>query len=138
MANPTRFTKVGMAGKPNFNGANRGDYSLQTITAPIAIVAAATEQTTDVVLPAKCYVISTALNVITPESTGATKTIDIGLSTAGAAVLGDDVSVSTSAIVAGLGGQDGSGQSVTYTLGSDDYAELDAEIVIQLLVADGK
>lgn len=125
---------------------------------PITIVAAATEQDTAFDIPANAVVRGVYLEVNTAEATGGTKTIDVGtLSTDSGNADGflDGVSVAATGMVKGtllntgqtLGAllsvdEGGTGelvpepcvapgsQSVTYTLGSDDFAELSANIVI--------
>ena len=128
---------------------------------PVTIVAAATEQDTGYDLPAKAIVREVHLDVTTAEATGATKTIDVGTdgsgsndpdgwldaaSVAAIAVVGP--SLANGAMTRGAllrEDEDGAGayvpmsdsasggESITYTLGSNDFAELVANIVIDYI-----
>ena len=132
MANPTRYTRLGIGDAPTAI-RNKGDYFIQTLTAPVTIVASTAAQTTTTQLPPRCLVESVVLNVTTAESTGTTQTIDIGLSTGGAADLANDISVASTGFVAGLQNVVGDAAFLTYSLGSTDYAELEAEIVVKVI-----
>lgn len=128
---------------------------------PVTVVAAATEQDTGYNLPAKSIVKGVYLDVQTAEATGGTKTVDVGTDGSGSNDPDgwlDGASVAATGIVAGsltsgaqtLGAllhedEDGagalvpmpdvasSGESITYTLGSNDFAELVANIVIEFV-----
>lgn len=127
---------------------------------PIALVDSTAEQDTGFDLPDDGIVLDVFLNVKTPEATGATKTVDVGLKSgeAGGDTDGflDGVSVAAGGIKKGTlasGGQtkgallradesgsgglvpephvlNGTAKSVVYALGSNDFAELDAEIIV--------
>ena len=125
---------------------------------PIVRAAATTEQKSGVELPAKAVVLNVYVDVITAESTGATKTIDVGTDGSGSNDPDgwlNGVSVAATGIVKGtlvntgqtLGAllsvdEDGSGalvpevdvtsggEEITYTFGSNDFAELVANIII--------
>ena len=141
---------------------------------PLTVVAAATEQDTGWDLPAKSLVLDVWLDITTEETTGGTKTVDIGtLSTDSGDADGfaDAISVAAAgrinseAVISGTGANafwntntrgallsifqqgaagdadnggiyaripcvDPGSLSVTYTLGSDDFAELVANICI--------
>ncbi len=133
MANPSRFTKIGYTAN---KAMNTYEPYKQMISIPLPVVASGAEQTTTVTLPARAVVTNTVLNVITAEATGTTKTIDVGLDTAGAAVLGNDLSVAATGSKIGLTGVVADGDTVTYTLGSANYAELVAELIIEYIAAD--
>lgn len=136
MANPSRLTKLGIAGSVR-STRNRGDYFKQIITAPITVVASTSVQTTTVQLPPQCVVTGAIVNVINAEVTGTTKTIDVGLSLGAGKELADGVSVADAGFVVGLGGVDGGQNFLTYTLGSADFVELDAEIVVEVIGSEG-
>lgn len=126
--------------------------------APLTIVAAATAQDTAIVLPAKCVITNVFVDVTTQEATGATKTVDIGISGGDENGLLDGVSVASAGIIKGtlastgqtLGAllrtdEDGSGalvpepdvssggETICYTLGSDDFAELVANVIVEYI-----
>ena len=131
----SRFTSIGFSGRKD-QVSNRSDAFKQIIEIPITLVASGAEQSTGVTLPTRCVVTSTIVNVFTAEATGTTTTIDVGLLAGGGADLADDVSVAATGFVAGISDVVGSGDEVTYTLGSADYAELDAVILLEITAAD--
>ncbi len=131
----SRFNSIGLSGRKDV-ASNRSDAFKQIIEIPITLVASATEQSTGVILPTRCVVTSTIVNVFTAEATGTTKTIDVGLLAGGGADLANDVSVASTGFVVGESGVVGSGDEVTYTLGSADYAELEAVILLEITAAD--
>lgn len=128
---------------------------------PVTRVALATEQDTGIDLPAKAIVRGVYLDVITKEDTGGTKTIDIGtdgtgsndpdgfIAAASVAAAGIVTGIFTAAgqTVGALLSEDeggtgelvpvpdcsSGGESITYTLGSNDFAELVANIVIDYI-----
>jgi hypothetical protein len=133
--NPSRFNKLSTAGQVKVD-ENRGDIFTQTITFPITVVAASTEQDTGILLPPNCQVIRATINVFTAEATGATKLVDLG-------VVGTPTAIITNGNVAGTGFV-GVGTVVntgavnlSYTLGSADYVELDAEAVVVIMGTEG-
>ena len=122
---------------------------------PIAIVAATTETDTSFVFPEKAIVVGIGLDVKTKEGTGGTKTIDIGLKSVDADGLFDGASVAAEGIILptlvstgqtlgallrqdenGSGGlvpaigYSAGGKTLTYSLGSNDFAELVADILV--------
>lgn len=140
MASPTRFTKIGAASQKakidlNGNERNRGDYYRQTIAVVLKVVASGAAQDTGIIVP-KGAAVSVLLNITTAEATGVTKTIDVGLSGGTGAEFGNDLSVAATGVVLGLSAPLVSGNTVTYTLGSADYVELDAELVIEIIGSD--
>lgn len=140
MATPTRYTKIGAAGQKarvNANDLvlNRGDYYRQTIAFVIPIVALTTEQSTGILVPAGVAV-NVFLNITTAEATGTTKTIDIGLLSGTGDEFVDGGSVAATGIVLGTASVLTAGDEITYTLPSANFAELDAEIVIELIGTD--
>ena len=140
MATPTRFTKIGAAGqKAKVNAddllLNRGDYYRQTIAFVLPVVAASTEQSTGILVPAGAAV-NVFLNITTAEVTGTTKTIDVGLLSGAGNEFVDDGSVAATGIVLGTASALTAGDEITYTLASANFAELDAEIVIEIIGTD--
>jgi len=134
------------------------------IHARIPIVALATVQTTTLVLDKYTKIHDVMLNVKTAEATGGTKTVDIGISGGDEDGFLDGASVASAGEIKGTlasGGQtrgalirvdeSGSGglvpevyvcaaaTTICYTLGSNDFAELDAEerLLLKLRFADG-
>ena len=134
-AAPQRLTKSSTAGSKKLD-ENRGDYFTQTITFPVTVVASATEQDTGILLPPNCQVLSATINVFTAEATGTTKLVDLG-------VVGTPTAITTNADVsstgfAGLGTVVNTGAvNLSYTLGSADYVELDAEAVVVIMGTEG-
>jgi len=124
----------------------------KSVRAPI--VAAATSNDTTLIIPAGSIIIGAFVKVNTAEATGGTKTIDVGVSGGDEDGFIDGLSVAAtgtilptladgSATVGALLKVDESGgdyvpeghvcaaaTTIAYTLGSDDFAELDAEIFI--------
>ena len=137
MANPSRFRKIGLTGRSSAS-TNTLDSSLQTFEAPVTIVASTAEQDTGITLPAQGIVIGASVRVETAEATGLTKTIDVGItSNADAIIDGASVSaVGTVGKTAGAGelaSVSCAGSNITYALGSADFAELDATILVTVL-----
>ncbi len=132
MANPSRYTKVGSSGRPS-SETNLNDPYIQTVEFPLTIVASTSAQDTGVSTPtSSMQVIASWLKINTEETTGLTKTVDIGITGQGAVVQND-----TSVASAGAAGtpltaaiSTSSSTNFTYTLGSADYAELDATCVV--------
>ncbi len=141
MATPTRFTKLANAGQKNkINSAglvsNAGDWFNRTEVFTIPVVASATAQDTGIILPAGVAVLA-FIRVNTAEVTGTIKTIDIGLSGGTGAEFGNDLSVAATGVVLGeVNAILTQGDTITYTLGSANFAELDAEVIIQLTGSD--
>jgi len=137
MATPkTRYDAIGTAGrKGGESNTGYSDPAIKTVVEPITIVASTAEQDTGFTFPSRAAVISAKINVRTEETTGTTKTVDVGITGDPDAILdGADVSAATlvgSPLDAGL-----SGTNLTYALGSADFAELDAEIIVTYLVAE--
>lgn len=125
--------------------------------APLTIVADTNSHDTAIVLPAKAIITNVFVDVTTQEATGATKTVDIGISGGDEDGLLDGVSVAATGVIIGtlasgaqtLGAllsvdEDGagalvpqqyvaSGATVAYTLGSADFAELVANVVVEYI-----
>lgn len=140
MATPTRFTKIGAAGQKskidsNSNELNRGDYYRQTIAVVLPVVASAAAQDTGIIVP-KGAAVSAYINITTAEATGLTKTIDVGLSGGSGSEFGSGLDVSATGVILGTASPLVSGATVTYTLGSADFVELDVELVVEIIGSD--
>lgn len=135
MANPTRFTKVGYTKGGKF-GENVGDYYTRTYTAPVTLVASAAEQDTGIQLPPG-VVLGTSIKVNTAEVTGLTKEVDVGVSGVSSTYLATNLNVSATGFKPAIPGQAiDTAANLTYTLGSADFAELEAEIVVYMIASD--
>lgn len=138
MVAKSRFGAVGTAGKPgnsaDSGSENRGDYFVQTITFTPTIVASTAAQATGKILPTGAKVIDTTINVFTAEATGLTKTLSVGNSGAATSII-NAASVAATGMVDGgtIGTPVQSGNEITYSLGSADWAEFDGEVVIRYL-----
>jgi len=140
MANPTRFTKVGLTGRPS--QTTQTDASLQGLVVKLPVVASGAEQSTTLTLPANAIELSVVVRVLTAEVTGTTKTIDIGV-VGNADTLIDGADVSATGLVSKTGGAgestfpvDLGGATITYALGSADFLELVAEVVFYIVTAE--
>lgn len=125
--------------------------------APLTIVADTNPHDTTIVLPAKAIITNTFLDVTTQEATGATKTVDIGISGGDEDGLLDGSSVAATGVIIGtlasgaqtLGAllsvdEDGAGalvpqqysaggSTICYTLGSADFAELVGNVIVEYI-----
>ena len=132
MASPTRYGKLGFTA----NKDNPREAYMQIGQVALPVVASAAEQTTTYVFPSRCVIVGCYLDVETAEVTGLTKTLDVGLDTAGAAVLGNNLSTAATGSVLGLGGVVADGDTLTYTLGSADWVEFEGQIILDLIAQD--
>lgn len=112
--------------------SNRGDYKWEMYTFTPKVVASGAAQLTGIFLPLNGYPLVGGVRIFTPETTGLTKTLDVGLNG-----LGDDVLISAFPIgstgMAAGGGPAAAftgGAELTYTFGSADFVELDCEVQI--------
>lgn len=134
---PTRFTRIGISGRPdnrvNNITTNRSDTFIQIITAPInGPVSTSTGNGTGIFVPAETYVLGSTLNVIVSDDGGAT--IDVGVSGDGDAFL-DGAAISATGFV-GTGGTlqaPIAGGEITFDVITAAIDELEAEIQIVLL-----
>lgn len=140
MATPSRFTKIGLADRKS--ATTQTDPFIQQFVAKLPIVASTAEQNTTITLPSKAQELSVSVNIITAEVTGTTKTVDIGI-VGNPDILIDDADVSNAGFVGKTGGAgesatpvDLSGATITYALGSNDFAELEAEVVVTVIGAE--
>ena len=134
MATPTRFLKIGLAGRKS--ATTSSDPIAQQFTIPVTIVASTAEQDTGIEMPTGAAEVSVGVNVLTAEVTGTTKTVDVGI-TSNADALIDASDVSATGYLTRTGGAgelpfpvNVSGTNITYALGSTDFVELKAEIVV--------
>ncbi len=134
MTAPTRFTKVGTSGGKS--PLYKSDESIQTLVAKLPVVPSFAEQPIALTIPDKAIEVNVCINIITPEVTGTVKTINIGIATNP-----DTLIDGADASVVGLFGRTGdvgelpypqplNGASLVYQLGSLDWVEFEAEIVI--------
>lgn len=139
---PTRFNSVGFAGaEGRTNNDGTSDPYIKQYVIPVTIVASTAEQDTGFTMPDRASELHVGVNVLTEETTGTTKTIDVGV-TGNADALIDGASVAATGFVGATGGAgesaspvDLSGTNITYALGAADFAELDAEIVVTVVAA---
>ncbi len=137
MANPTRFTKVGLSGRTGVS-TNTQDTYIRTYEIPVTAVASAAEQDTGIAAPTGfIQVISALLVVTTAEATAAVKTLDLG-TTSGS---GDDALDGVSVAALGPVGTPSTdafvgGGNWSYTLADDDFEELEAVAVVTVLASD--
>lgn len=130
MTSPTRFTAVGTSGRKN--QSSKSDAYQRTFELRTPIVASTSTQTISVQLPAICVLDGVYLNVINAEVTGVTKTIDVGLSLSGPTAIAAGASVASAGLFPLSGGQDGSQDFITYTLGSADFVEFEGELIVRV------
>lgn len=134
MSNITRLDNLCLAGDPGA-GTNLNDPNLVQVEAPVTIVASTSEQDTGVALPANGIVVSALIRVNTAEVTGGTPTVDVGIVGDPDAMI-DAGSVSAAGAVGQTGGAgetasvSTAGANIAYALGSADFAELDATIIV--------
>lgn len=132
----TRFTRLGVAGRKD-SANNSQDTYLQTFEFPVVAVASGAAQDTGVPVPTGTFqTVSAYLLINTAEVTGTTKTVTVGTTTAAGSILGaTDVSATGpegTPVQAATAG----GGNFAYTLGSANFAELDAVCVVTLLCSD--
>ena len=135
---PTRFNSIGLSGRKD-SDKNVVDSYTQTVEFPITVVASGAAQDTGIPCPeASIQVIGSYIRINVAETTGTTKTVDIGITgTEAAAQSATDVSsagTAGTAVVAALSSS--TSTNFTYTLGSADFVELDATAVVTFIGAD--
>ncbi len=137
MAAPTRFTKLGVSGR-TATANNSEDTYLQTFEFDITAVLSASAQDTGVKAPKTINSFGGYLIVNTPESTGITQTIDIGITGSGTNIVtAADVSAAGKVgTVSNVVIESGGTNNFSYTLGSGDFVELDARMVIWVIGSD--
>jgi len=134
MTEPTRLIKVGTSGGKST--LFKSDASIQTLVAKLPIVASTGEQAIPLTIPASAIEVNICVNVIVPEVTGTTKTIDVGVASNGDQLI-DGAQVDATGLFGrtGIAGefpypQPLNGASLVYQLGSADFVELEAEVII--------
>ena len=133
----SRINSLGLQGRTGVS-TNTKDSFIKTYEFPITIVASTSAQSLGVVAPKSVQAISAYIIVDAAEVTGATKTVSVGVVGAAASFLSAiDVS-STGAVgtpvTAAL--DNTAGATFAYTLGSADFAELDATVVLTVQGSD--
>ena len=149
-------TVTATAAELNYLDASVNGAVTRYSKAPLTIVAATTAQDTTIVIPAGSIIKNVWIDVATQEATGATKTVDIGVKGGDEDGFLDGVSVAAAGTIKGtllntgqtLGAHlsvDESGAGVLvpepyvcaaettlcYTLGSDNFAELVANVIVE-------
>lgn len=139
MANPSRLDKIGISGKKNTANSlgivsNESDVAMVVKTFKPEIVASTAAQDTGIeVLPGAGVVAYIKVN--TPETTGTTKTLSVGLLGGAGTEFATTDSVAAAGRIATTpsDGLVDTAANLTYTLGSADFAELDCEVIILLI-----
>lgn len=142
MSIASRLKSLGLAGRKGaLNNQGVSDPYIQQFVIPVTLVASTAEQDTGFVMPVRASELHVGVNVITEEATGTFKTIDVGVVGSPDALI-DDGSVDAKGFIGATGGAgeqpspvDLSGKTIAYALGSADFAELEAEIVITVIGA---
>jgi len=133
MANPTRFSRVGMSGRQGQITSeglkvNSGDWAQAIIAFKPELVASTSQQSSGIDL-ARGTAISVFVDVRTP-ATGTTPTLTVGVSSAPDNLV-DALDVSTAGIkAAGTVDMSSLGEPLEYAFGSADLVGLDCEVVI--------
>lgn len=128
----TRYDGVGLMGRKGTD-FNPIDIVNSGATKAIPLVASGAAQILDLDLPG-CQVTNCYLYVRVPESTGTTPTVSIGFSGGSGTELLGATTVSSAGVVGSYSGNVAVNilEEVTYTLGSADFAELEAYLVLQI------
>lgn len=131
----TRFNKIGLSGRLGEKSdtgliLNRGDYTFKIVSFVPKIVASTAAQDTGISInPGAKF--NSFVRILTAESTGTTKTIDVGLVGGSSTALIDGANVAGVGVVAQNNAAPvGQTRNVSYSLGSANFAELDCEVVI--------
>lgn len=141
----SRLNSLGLqGGKGNkdskSNSSNGKDTYLKTFEFPITRVAATTAQNTGIYAGSRAVqVISAYLDITTAEATGTTKTISVGIGGVGNNVLNGTSVAATGTVgtpVAAAITTTTSNNQFTYTLASNNFAELVATCVVTCLCQD--
>lgn len=138
MANPTRFTKLGVSGK-TATANNRQDSYVQTIEVPLLAILSGSAQDTGVKAPKTISSFGGYIEVTTAEATGTTKTVDVGLvgGTGDLFVTAVDVSATGPVGTVNTAVVDNTSlANFSYTLASADFEELDAVLVLWFVGSD--
>ena len=137
MANPTRYTKLGLSGRTG-TANNTQDSYMQTFEFPVVATATASAIDTGIKAPKTVQAYGAYLKINTAESTGITKTVSVGVVGASAAFLSaEDVSATGKVGTPVTAVYDNSAlANFSYILGSADFAELDATCVLWVTGSD--
>lgn len=127
----TRFNQIGIGGN-----AMPSDAFIHSIEVDLPIVAASTAQLTDFTFPFRAKVLDVTINVLTGESTGTTKVVSLGFDGGSETVLAATVSIASAGLVSGTPQVVASGETLTYRLGSSNFAEFDATAIIHYIGID--
>ena len=141
----SRLTSLGLEGSKGHkdsksNSVNRKDTYIKTFEIPLTVVAANTAQNTGIFAGSRVVqVISAYIDVKTAEATGTTKTVSIGIGGTANNVLNAASVAATGAVGTPLLPAittTTANNQFTYTLGSANFAELDAVAVVTCLCQD--
>ena len=136
MVAPSRFTAVGMAGPSS--GLNSRDYALQTFIVPIPRVASAAEQTTDFFFPENSFALVRLLNVLVPEVTASSPSMEFGIAGVDPGEVGDAAADVKGIINTQTETNTIAGGQLTYTFAGADFEEFEGEMIFQILIAYGQ
>jgi len=127
--------------QPTQPNANRGRWFKKTVTFKPAIVVSTLPAFSGVFLPRRAMIERVYLDTKVAEVTGLTKTINVGVEGISSLLTGTPVSTDSVQLadikdtsLAAIN-TDGIIQ-ITYTLGSDDWVEFDAEIIVEYTGTD--
>lgn len=128
----TRFNSIGIMGRKGDDN-NSLDTLKAGVTRRIPIVASAAQQPIGINL-GPGQVASAYVYVKSPEVTGATKTVEVGI----VGGSGDEILAAVDVSTAGAKGSftaltTNIADEIGYTLGSDDFVELEAYLVLEVI-----
>ena len=128
----TRYTAIGLFGRKG-EDQNEFDAFEAGATYQIPLVASAAAQNTGIFL-SPGQILNAFVYVKTPEVTGAVKTISLGIAGGTGTELLSAGDVSSVQVVGGDVPLDVQlSDEITYTLGSADFAELEASLVLKVI-----
>jgi hypothetical protein len=134
---PTTYNSICVSGQKG-RGNNTQNSYMKTYEFPVVAVASASAQPVGITAPKTVQAIGGYLKVNTAEATGTTKTVSVGVVGAAAQFFATmDVS-STGPVGTPVTGvyDNSAGADFAYILGSADFAELDATMVIWVIGSD--
>lgn len=139
MAAPTRYNLLGMSGKASVlsdgNEFNRGDYGETNTAFAVKAVQSGAAQDTGIPTAEGVGVVA-FVDIKTAEVTGTTKTLDVGFSGGSGDELIQAANVAATGVIPGnVNIKVAAGQTLTFTLGSADFQELDCDVVIKFIGA---
>ena len=140
MAAPTRRSSIGLSGQPgkfsNGNEFNRRDYAENNTAFVVKAVQSGAAQDTGIATADGVAVVA-FVDIKTAEVTGTTKTIDVGFSGGSGDELIQGANVASTGVIPGnVNIKVAAGQTLTFTLGSADFQELDCDVVIKFIGAN--